>query len=1062
MHGCAVSLLVWSIALTLRRTVLYVTDGGHQLETAHRDLQTLTPCSANLLYLPAWETLPVNDQTHDLDIVGHRLGVLARLSSSTIAKSPTVLCSCIQALMQKTTSPEVADDLQLSLRIDQESEIDDIVTKLVDTGYRTGIEVVEKGHVSVRGGLVDIWPVDKAWPVRIEFLGTAVESIRSFDPATQKSIDRLKSISILPATESPESTPLAWLPDNTVLVWSNIDTIRDHAEAYQNIVSDSGASDVIVGLDALLMEADNRTGGMQVFFTDSVAAPIGNVGQDVSAIGGVFAVSRGGLQPDMAEEARRKLMSKASDHARDGRTVVIFFDTQGSLDHFKEYWKPTTPQDRSDIHLQVGELSQGFESAALRLTIIAEPNLYGSRKQRETRYDPSKESRPPKNIGRRIGDLTDIEPGDLVVHLEHGIGRYLGLCEIEFNGQLREVLTLEYADEAKLHVPVSHAHMLSRYVGVSKHSVALHKLGGKRWGAQKEEARQSIVDMASSLLDTQARRTLMPGHAFPPDAPWQHAFEASFPYTETPDQHDVIADVKADMESTRPMDRLICGDAGYGKTEIAMRAAFKAVMGGKQVAVLVPTTVLAQQHYQTFSERMIAYPLRIDMLSRFRTAGQRRDTLAAMQDGSADIVIGTHALIQQGVEFNNLGLVIVDEEQRFGVASKEYLKKARDLVDVLTLSATPIPRTLYMSMTGARDMSLLQSPPRDRMAIETIVTKNTDEIVRKAILTELSREGQVFYLHNRVLTIEMVKKHLTRIVPEANIEIAHGQMLSSELAAVMKRFVAGEFDVLLCTTIIESGMDIPRTNTILIDRADRFGISDLYQLRGRVGRSNHKAYAYLMLPSHGRIDADARKRIAAIKQFSGLSTGLNLALRDLEIRGAGNLLGAQQSGHITAIGFSLYCQLLKRSVATLKGEDLPPIIDVELRIDFVSFSPNHASPATAATIPYSFIEDERIRVEVYRRIAATTDTRETDALRDELRDRFGILPPPVERLLKLAELRIVASESCIQHIEVKNGKVMFTRDNEYIKYDARFPRLSKDTVDARLDELLELTRSARE
>jgi transcription-repair coupling factor (superfamily II helicase) len=621
------------------------------------------------------------------------------------------------------------------------------------------------------------------------------------------------------------------------------------------------------------------------------------------------------------------------------------------------------------------------------------------------------------------------------------------------------VLTIEYAEGTKLHVPVSQTHLLSRYVGVSKHQVHLHRLGGKRWNSEKENAERAIVDLASSLLETQAQRNILNGYSFPADTPWQHDLEAAFPYQETPDQQKVIVEVKTDMESSKPMDRLICGDAGYGKTEVAMRAAFKTVMAGKQVAVLVPTTVLAQQHFETFKERMSAYPVRIEMLSRFVTHSRQIGILKSLAAGTLDIVIGTHALVQPGIRFRDLGLVIIDEEQRFGVAHKERLKELRRLVDVLTLTATPIPRTLYMSLTGARDMSLLQTPPRERLAIETLVAPNTDKVVREAILREINREGQVFYLHNRVMTIEMVKKRLERVIPEARMEIAHGQMAASELSSVMKRFVAGEFEVLICTTIIESGMDIPRANTILIDRADRFGIADLYQLRGRVGRSRHKAYAYLLLPSHGQVDSDARRRISAVKKYSSLSAGFNLALRDLELRGAGNLLGTAQSGHITAIGFGLYCQLLKASVARLKGQPVPPVIDVEVQLDFISLSPDASTPDNSAIIPYAYIEDERLRIAVYRKLAEMTSPEEATELEAELQDRYGAVPPPVRRLLKIAELRTVGALHGIRQIEAKEGKIMLMRDGDYLMDGKRFPRLTASTPDKQLDEVIALTKT---
>ncbi|MEI6219431.1 MAG: DEAD/DEAH box helicase, partial [bacterium] len=564
---------------------------------------------------------------------------------------------------------------------------------------------------------------------------------------------------------------------------------------------------------------------------------------------------------------------------------------------------------------------------------------------------------------------------------------------------------LEYADAVLLHVPLSQAHLLSLYVGVSGHRPRLHQLGGTRWRKEKDGAQEAIEDFAASLLEVQAEREVLEGHAFAPDTPWQHEFEAAFPYRETPDQDQAIRDVKRDMESKRPMDRIICGDVGFGKTEVAIRAAFKAVMGGRQVAVLVPTTVLCQQHFQTFCQRMAAYPIRTEMLSRLCPLGQRRQIAADIRAGLVDIVIGTHSILQPGIEFANLGLVIIDEEQRFGVRHKELLKHMKRLVDVLTMTATPIPRTLYMGLMGSKDLSVVQTPPERRLPVTTVVTENTDVVVRTAIMRELSRDGQVYYLYNRVMTIDKVLTRLNSLVPEAKIAVAHGQMHPSELAEVMNSFVAGEYDVLLCTVIIESGLDIPNVNTILIDRADRFGLSDLYQLRGRVGRSTKKGYAYLLLPGHARIDPSARLRVNMLRKHSRLGAGFSLAMHDLEIRGSGNILGTEQSGHIVEIGFLLYCQFLKRTVARLKGEKVPPVVDVTLKLDFISLSPDDAGASNSAVISSTYIPGERLRINIYRDIAGAGTATDINNIKATLKDRYGPIPACVKRLLSLAVLR---------------------------------------------------------
>ncbi len=529
-----------------------------------------------------------------------------------------------------------------------------------------------------------------------------------------------------------------------------------------------------------------------------------------------------------------------------------------------------------------------------------------------------------------------------------------------------------------------------------------------------------------------------------------------FPFQETDDQLRAIRDVKSDMENSKPMDRLICGDVGYGKTEVAMRAAFKAVMDGRQVALLVPTTILAQQHYETFRERMAPFPVRVEMLSRFRTRAEQRRVVEDLNAGRVDIVVGTHRLVQPDVRFKQLGLVIVDEEQRFGVEHKEYLKALRRMVDVLTMTATPIPRTLYMSLAGARDISTIQTPPQDRLPVETIVTEFNEDVIREAIHRELSREGQVFYLHNRVQSIDRTHRKLQALVPEARIAIGHGQMNERELESVMTAFVRGDYDVLLCTTIIESGVDIPNVNTIFIERADRFGLSDLYQLRGRVGRYKHKAYAYLLLPRHGQLFSAARERVRAIRKYTGLGSGFKLAMKDMEIRGAGNILGAEQSGHIAAVGFDLYCQFLRRTVARMKGEAPPPVIDVEVRLDFIDTTPAHASDPSAAVIPVDYVEDEHARVNLYRRIAELTDEAGVQDMLEELEDRFGPVPAALGRLMTIRAIRVAAYEKDIQEIEVRDQKVMMKRRNEWLQQKGRFPRLSSSTASDQLQELKKL------
>jgi len=1038
-----------------------------------------------LMYFPALETFPGFGSRQDSDVSGYRLQALLamarRLSNPDSAcASPPLIATSVQALMQRTLPPDLLLAHTPTVSVSETNDLKRIANQLSADGYRFASRVQEKGEASIRGGILDVWPPTEVLPARLEFNGPMVESIRFFAPVDQRSTEKVSCVSISPASEwmpvqaedgteaergsmasrrptgqreAPALTSiLSYIPHNAVFVWSEPDSIAANGSSYEQVVSESGASGVTLSLKALKAEITRRPGCRQLLVgvASEMEGPVFSL--DITSIRGVLEIPRDVLQPDILERTRTALLADLRKRARRGHRVFFLFDTQGSLKHFR---KCLADGELDKFRTGIGPLSGGFASQDMRLSVVAESDLYGSRKTLTRRYRPG-----PEHVSERVSDLSDIEPGDLVAHVDHGIGRYLGVDNIEFNGRMQEVLTIEYADRAMLHVPVSHAHLISRYVGISRRTIRLHRLGGARWHREKAAAHRSILDLASSLLETQAQRELLDGFVSPSDTPWQHEFEASFPYRETPDQRTVVDDVKKDMESPRPMDRLVCGDAGYGKTEVAMRAAFKTVMAGKQTAVLVPTTVLAQQHFQTFRERMSAYPIRIEMLSRFCTRSQHAEIVKGMSKGTVDIVVGTHSLVQSGIRFKDLGLVVIDEEQRFGVAHKERLKQMRRLVDLLTLTATPIPRTLYMSLTGAKEISLLQTPPKERVAIDTIVVRNTDKIVREAIVREISREGQVFYLHNRIMTIDRVKGRIERLVPEARVRVAHGQMPSSKLAEIMRQFVAGRFEILLCTTIIESGMDIPRANTILVDRAERFGIADLYQLRGRVGRSNRKAYAYLLLPSHGQIDADARKRIGAVERHSGLSAGFSLALRDLEIRGAGNLLGSEQSGHITAMGFALYCQLLRRTIARLKGETVPLVIDVDLKLDFISPLSDPGSPDSSAMIPVGYVPTESTRLATYRKIAEASSPSDIRDLEAELRDRFGPVPQTVVRLLKIAELKIACAEKGIASIETRNRKVILAGRRGYLKTGTRFPRLSARNTDRLLDEIIKLVRTA--
>ena len=1082
-------------------TVLVVAPGPNDLEALHADLLAFSrEAGIEPLFFPALEG---DAQASDPELAGVRFATLTKLQGASHQASgvnrhnlppatshlPTaLLATCVQALQQPVPDPAAIEKASTHLQVGAEYVFEELLTRLVAVGYDRVPEVSAKGELAVRGGLLDVWPLTTPMPYRAEFFGATLESLRAFDPGTQCSVEKCTGIRLPPCTTTdlPQAYLTDLLPADTIILWLDHDRLRQAAEirvpedssqsvdevaralrarassdssgdarahppsSAAAIPADSGA---LLSWSALCGRLATRRPRLELFCGDPPPPATPSLPLEIAAIPGLADLGDW-HHPDVISAARQRLLADLARRAIAGETVALCMDTAGACEQLNVELGPDTR-----VRVIHARLSGGFVLPAARLVIAAQPDLYAVRKQSGRRY------LPPATMtrGARVESLADLTHGDLVVHIDHGVGRYTGTTEIEMDGRRTEVLTLEYADGARLHVPVAHSHLLSRYVSVAGSPPPLHRLGGKRWLREKTEAERAIRDLAASLLEMQARRQLKPGFSFQTDPSWMHAFEAAFPFQETVDQEKVIAEVKADMESQRPMDRLICGDAGYGKTEIAMRAAFIAVMNAKQVAVLVPTTVLAEQHFESFRERMAAYPVRIEVLSRFRSTAERQRVIDALATGAVDIVIGTHALLQPGIVFKDLGLLVIDEEQRFGVTHKEYLKQVRQLVDVLTLTATPIPRTLYQSMTGTRDMSLLQTPPQERLAVETRIARDTDAVIRSAILQELNREGQVFFLYNRVLSIELMRARLERLVPEARIAVAHGQMSAGQLSRIMHDFESGACDVLLCTTIVESGLDIPRANTIVIHRADRFGLADLYQLRGRVGRSSHKAFAYLLLPDQGHVDEEGRQRLSAMQKHSALGAGFGLAMRDLEIRGAGNLLGSAQSGHIAAIGFGLYCQLLRRTVAQMKGEKAPVLVDVDLRLDFIDLSPGAPDPARSACLPYQYVEDEPQRFVLHRRLAEVVNAAEIRRLRTELTDRYGKPPPPAVRLLRLAELRVRAAGRGISRIETRENRVwIFLRSRPHDPQLVRghLPPLTGRTVDQQLATLFRLVDAA--
>ena len=923
----------------------------------------------------------------DKSSLGTRLKTIAALKAWPLNPYPAVLVAPFTALatpIPKGTVPSLHLSIKGTVPPNPMGTVPvkfaDICAKLPEIGYNRVPTVEQEGDWSVRGGIIDIWCPGEEFPVRAEFFGDDLESLRSFDASTQISIERSDEAEILPITG--------------VGVGVGVDVG----------VGVGGVFDLLPP-DAVILALEHNAYDLSPFqINRSTSQPLNLIFTGDPAPRGVptYAFQTTPL-PGFAE-----LGAEESHHPE-------LFDAarQRLVQHL------AAAEKRGDDVLRLDDLSGGFEADGL-LVVTKADRVFTKRHTRLPRA-------VSRGQGARLNDFEDLEPGEYVVHLDYGVGKYIGSSEIVTDGRRCEVFTIEYAEGAKLHVPTTHAHLLSRYVGVKGEQVRLHRLDGKRWDKDKVAAQKAVADLAAALLETQAKRELVPGFAYDVACEGLDAFEAAFPYEETPDQLAAIAAVKKDLARTKPMDRLICGDAGYGKTEVAMRAAYIAALNGKQTAVLAPTTVLAEQHFETFTSRFDGTPVRIESVSRFQSGGTHKGTFRRLATGACDIVIGTHAILSSQIAFRDLGLIIIDEEQRFGVKHKEFLKAIRATADVLTLSATPIPRTLYLSMTGARDLSLLRSPPRERVAVETEVVRDSDEKIRAAVRAEIDRGGQVFFLHNRVSTIGKVEKRLSALLPSARIVVAHGQMDARTLARKMRDFERGEYDVLLSTTIIESGIDIPRANTIIVDQADRFGLADLYQLRGRVGRSSRQGHAVFLLPPSGAIDADARERLAALKRHGGLGAGFNLAVRDLELRGAGDLLGAQQSGHIAAIGFGLYCQLLQRTIAAMKGEKPKDIVDVKLNLDFIDPSPACEDDEASAAVPYSYIEEDVQRMSFLKRLAEATDVKVVKALGAELADRFGPPPTAVKRLLKIAELRVRCATARIDHIDVGGTRAVFYR-----------------------------------
>jgi len=1036
----AKALIAGQVATEVRRPVVVLVASGAQAESLAASLQFFYSALAGqqateVAVLPAVDVLPWQDAAPHAEILETRAVTLWRYATGL---TQVVVAPIAAALMRLADAAFYAEQARTLAR-EESVSLDDLVSHLRRVGYELHDMVEMPGQFTVRGGIVDVFPAESDRPVRLEFFGDSLESLREFDPNTQRSVRPIDRVTLPPLLEQPangfrpgngdspdhEIVPHAYslldLREDTVVLVDEPDAVEKAAREFLDSAEESamGVRDAFPGAIA------------SYFFTDEWDEVLSRHARlDLEHLD----VSREGVESrTMQTQATTRFhgnvttfMAEARARIDAGEHVLLAAGNLGELERYVDLCHEyEVPYRLGEIEVSPTSSRLAEDSTAGSVPAIvlcrapftdgvvfldARVTIYGTGDLFETMPAGAASRRRPKTASF-FSDFSELKPGDYVVHVDHGIGQFEGLHQIENGGARGEFMRLRYADDARLYVPLERLDLVQSYRAVEGAKPVLDKLGGNTWTARKARVRKSVEDMADKLLKIYSERKAGEGFAFSPDGEFQREFEDTFEFEETPDQAVAIADVKRDMERPQPMDRLLCGDVGYGKTEVAMRAAFKAVTDSKQVAVLAPTTVLAFQHYETFRRRFSAFPVKVDMLSRFRTPREQKETLGKVETGQVDIVIGTHRMLSRDVKFHDLGLLIVDEEQRFGVAHKERLKELTLHVDVLTLSATPIPRTLNMSLVGLRDMSLIETPPKDRLAIQTVVAPFSESLVRRAIDEELARQGQVFLVHNRVETIYSVADLVGKLVPKARVVVGHGQMSEKELESVMFKFVRGDADVLVSTTIVENGLDIPRANTILINRADRFGLSELYQLRGRVGRSSNRAYAYLMVPEDVSLTPLATRRLAALKEFSALGAGFRVAALDLELRGAGNLLGGQQHGHINAIGFDMYVQMMERAVSALKGEVAKPEMraTINLGLDI--------------RIPQEYIPNENLRLRTYKRIAGIANDVEREEVNQELADRFGPPPPAVGNLLDYALLKGLAEGLLVSSIERKANEV---------------------------------------
>jgi transcription-repair coupling factor (superfamily II helicase) len=1037
------------------QTTLVITAAEKRAEELAEEVHAWVGEDKRVLHFPERDVLPYERLASDPETVQARLAAVRAAADG----EPVVIVASALALAQRTLAPRGKSEA-IELSSGQRLGVEELMAALGRIGYSVEPIVVMAGEASRRGGIVDVFSPTAPYPVRIEFVGREIESLRRFDPETQRSIGAIEEARIDPGLEvvSLDVTPLQGLDFSKCgedvrerfeedierlkggLSFRERDfyvpflataTLIDHAGP-EALVLLSEEADVAQAVDEDIEEAENS----RIELEEKGEIPRGlprplegwqGLRSKIEGRMGVVRLARWASGEAGPHELRlpfgpaptyggqiRKLVTEVSRASEKGeRFIVVSQQAHRLAELSTQEGTPATvrarvPEDVPPLTIIHGSLNEGwrFEDGGVTATVLTDSEIFGFTKQRRA---------PARSRTNREAFLADLTPGSYVVHIDHGIARFSKLVRMKVEETEREYLELHYAEGDKLYVPTDQLDRVTKYVGPSDREPRLTRLGSGDWQRSKRRVRQAVQELAKELLQLYSAREVLIGHAYGPDTPWQAEMEASFPYIETPDQMAAISAVKRDMETPRPMDRLVCGDVGYGKTEVAIRAAFKAVMEGRQVAVLVPTTVLAQQHFQTFSERLAAFPTKVDVLSRFRSDADQKRIIEELGQGAIDIIIGTHRLIQKDVQFKDLGLVVIDEEQRFGVAHKEHLKKMRREVDVLTLSATPIPRTLYMALGDIRDMSTMETPPEERLPIKTYVSEFDDHMVHEAIVRETERGGQVYFVHNRVHNIEMIADKVQEIVPEARIGIGHGQMDERELERTMSEFTRGELDVLLCTTIIESGLDIPNVNTIVINQADKLGLAQLYQLRGRVGRGAHRAYAYLLYDKRGRLTETAKQRLQTIFEATELGAGFQIAMRDLEIRGAGNLLGPEQSGFMASVGFELYVRLLSGAVermrAFMRGETPPAVEEGELAIDL----------PVSAHLPPGYVPDLNMRLSLYQRLSAAESPEEVREIEREMVDRLGGPPPVVQSLLYVSTVKALAQRAGVESIRTERG-----------------------------------------